>query len=510
MIGPVSRQDDDGCAGKPDSSGRGDRERVREEISEIPESRPSPDLTVDGATLRQICAGLDGLEREVDQRRVLPGAKRRGYLTPDEERRVRQMWLTYRNYRLAAHELIGRYGGYVSLEPETVRLEGFLVAFGAALTLYARSLRIIELVEHAPLLRMKLNEPEPRCDLEAGSFDQVLASYSSISNYRLLREADRYWRSHRRRIARLGFNERKETVWLTGLVRRQRRLVRNRLLHVLFQRLCLDWRSFWDTVFRPAHRARYGLQATLGETFAQARLSWDYVPGIDDAVLSELAPQLQPGDVLLVRTEKKLTTALLPGFWAHAAIYLGQGHPWGALRKAAAAGADTDGLRSLPEDADEHGMVLEAIAPCVRINSVRRCLEADHVLVLRPQLAQAELQSALIEALAHLGKPYDFEFDFTCSARVVCTGLVYRSFHGRGAIRFELVPRMGRFTLSGDDLVHQALNAFRQAGQSGGLPFHFAALALKRRHGRVEFAPARRIPTLLGRIRRGWRPLRRA
>jgi hypothetical protein len=133
---------------------------------------------------------------------------------------------------------------------------------------------------------------------------------------------------------------------------------------------------------------------------------------------------------------------------------------------------------------------------------------ADHVLVLRPALAVEDLRAALLEALAHLGKPYDFEFDFTLSTRVVCTGLVYRSFHGKGSIRFELVPRMGRFTLSGDDLVHQVLDSWYAKGGTEGAPFRFAALALKRRHGRVEFVPARRIPTFLGRIRRGWRPWR--
>jgi hypothetical protein len=295
---------------------------------------------------------------------------------------------------------------------------------------------------------------------------------------------------------------------MTGLVRRQRRLVRNRLFHVLIQRLCLDWRAFWDTVFRPARQVRYGLQAAVGETFAQARLTWDYVPGIDRSVLSELAPLLRPGDVLLVRAEKKLTTALLPGFWAHAAVYLGRGGEWDELR--IEAGVEDDDVGGGREEASRFGVVVEAIAPQVRINSLAHCLQGDHVLVLRPELEAGELRAALVEALAHLGKPYDFEFDFTLSTRVVCTGLVYRAFHGRGSIRFELVPRMGRFTLSGDDLVHQALDACRAVEGAGGVPFQFAALALKRRHGRVEFVPARRISTLLGRIRRGWRPLRKS
>jgi len=55
-------------------------------------------------------------------------------------------------------------------------------------------------------------------------------------------------------------------------------------------------------------------------------------------------------------------------------------------------------------------------------------------VVLRCALESKYVAHAIGEALGHLGKPYDFEFDFNQSSRIVCTGLVYRSFHKRGAI----------------------------------------------------------------------------
>lgn len=448
-------------------------------------------------TLRQVVGGLNELEERVGQGRILPAATRRGYLTPDEEDQVRQMLLSYRNLRLAAYELILHYGDYAERGSETCQLRAFILAFAAALTLYAKSLRIIQIVEHAPLLRTKLNEPEPRLDLEGGFFDDVLTGYSSLSNYRLMREADRFWRAHRRRMSQLGFHDIPGPAWALEVIRHQRRVVRSRLLHVLWQRLRLDWRAFISTVFRPARQARYSLQATVGETFAQARTTRRYQPGITAGILSELKPLLRSGDILLVRTEKKVTTALLPGFWAHAAIVLGGRE-------------ELAGLELVPGAAERlarpgpFGTVLEAVAPRVEINPLEQCLAADHVLVLRPNLSPELLRAALTEALAHYGKPYDFEFDFTLSTRVVCTGLVYRAFHGRGPIRFELIRRLGRFTLSGDDMANQALEGWQHAGHE---PFRFVALALHRRNGGVQWVPPRRIPTLLNRIRKGWRPL---
>ena len=69
----------------------------------------------------------------------------------------------------------------------------------------------------------------------------------------------------------------------------------------------------------------------------------------------------------------------------------------------------------------------------------------------------AEIAEALSRGLKHTGKGYDFGFDFSRADRLVCTEVVYRSFDGVGALRFPLVKRAGRMTLSGNDLVQMSL-----------------------------------------------------
>jgi hypothetical protein len=132
------------------------------------------------------------------------------------------------------------------------------------------------------------------------------------------------------------------------------------------------------------------------------------------------------------------------------------------------------------------------------------------VVALHPILPPSETAAAIGEALGHLGKPYDFEFDFNCSSRIVCTELVYRSYHHRGPISFTLTKRLGRFTLSGDEMVQHALDGLEHPLATGGPPFQPVALALKRRDGLAHVAPSERIVPLLRRLRRGWRPARRA
>ncbi len=459
-------------------------------------------------TLQEIVAGLDRLEERLDRSPIPAAVTQRGYFTPDEDDRVRQGVLAYRNYRFAAYEIIFRYRHYATLEPSRYQLQSFLLAFGAALVLYAKSLKIISFAEHVPMLRAKINEPDMKYELPAGFFDDILACYSQLSNYRALRQGDAFWRAHRREAKALAGEAGETWSWLTDQIRHQRHVVARRLLHVLLQRLRYDWRAFGQTVLAPFRRARRGLEGLLGDRLAEARVTTNVPCAITGEILPAIRRQLQPGDVLLMRNDSRLTAAIVPGFWSHAALFLGgkaeleklgvKLHPQAGRHWA-----------KLPEEAGPWGLVIEACFPCVQLNPLEKCLQVDHLVVLRSQLPISDIATAMAEALANLGKPYDFEFDFNNSSRVVCTELVYRSYHGRGNLKFTLTKRLGRFTLTGDDIIAQALDGPTRSTGAGACPLNPIALLLRFRDGRPHMAPPNLIVSWLHRIQRGWRPARR-
>ena len=105
----------------------------------------------------------------------------------------------------------------------------------------------------------------------------------------------------------------------------------------------------------------------------------------------------------------------------------------------------------------EPGRVLEALKDGVMIRSLRSPLSCDAVAVIRPRLAPEDIARALARGLSHAGKPYDFDFDFARSDRLVCTEVVYRSYDGLTGIQFELTRRAGRMTFAADDLLKIAL-----------------------------------------------------
>ena len=281
--------------------------------------------------------------------------------------------------------------------------------------------------------------------------------------------------------------------------------MKKRFWRVLARRLRYDWLTGWKLLGTPGRLTRYKMQSLLLGSFAHLRFSRRYQTAIDLKACAQLKTVLQAGDILLVRTERKLTSVLLPGFWSHAAIFIGgcqdleqlgvSQHPhvrkhWEKVRPAAG----------------PHGLVLEAISPGVVISTLEQCLCADHVAVLRPNMSGPDLEAAVIEAFGHVGKPYDFQFDFNVTTRIVCTELVYRSYQRGGQIEFPLIKRLGRFTLSADDIMNWFLNSVENIPDRQSGPFRLVALLLQAADRNPYFIFMSEAVQILRKIRDGFRP----
>ena len=172
---------------------------------------------------------------------------------------------------------------------------------------------------------------------------------------------------------------------------------------------------------------------------------------------------MKPGDIILERRNWFLSNAFLPGFWPHAALYVGRIEDLQRLGI-----ADDPRLEAHLEDYLESASdgrdhtVIESVSEGVIFSSLTHSMHADYVAVLRPRLSEQEIGEAILRAFRHHGKPYDFEFDFFTADKLVCTELVYRAYEGM--LRFDLVRMMGRDTLPALELVRKF---GRERGQPG-------------------------------------------
>jgi cell wall-associated NlpC family hydrolase len=118
---------------------------------------------------------------------------------------------------------------------------------------------------------------------------------------------------------------------------------------------------------------------------------------------------LRAGDVLLRRYDRYVTSRFIPGWWKHAAIYVGDGKVIHALG---------------------HGVVEEDILTFLR---------CDYVAILRAPAGQKRRATQVIPDRARelLGKEYDFAFDTGDDERFYCTEVVRKCYHDFDNIVFE-------------------------------------------------------------------------
>jgi hypothetical protein len=390
--------------------------------------------------------------RAVELKRQI-AARQRGYFTPSEDEQVRQLLISYWQSRCALFDLVDTFRHDTQLSQE-LRPSAFVTAYAGAVLLVHAARFLRETFGDSPVVIAKLNEPEPHFGIPAGVYEMVQHSLTSPRHAWHLYHAFQYSHAHQEELGRDGVL----APCLAVIERLQHRLHVDQAQYAAARlRVRLDEarRGLRQDLIG---RAIYGLVKLAGCMTSEISTRPGHRPNLPPAVREQLRSLLRPGDVFITRKEHAMTNYFLPGFWPHAALYLGDSEALSQLGIAEHEHVQPRWARLLAADPQEPRRVLEALKDGVRIRSVDSPLSSDAVLVLRPRLAVSEIAQALARGMFHEGKPYDFDFDFARSDRLVCTEVVYRSYEGVAGMRFQLVPRAGRLTLAAEDLIQMALD----------------------------------------------------
>ncbi len=410
-------------------------------------------------TVRQVAIYFGELRARAAEMAERGTAWQRGYFTPAEDEQIRWLLNSYWQSRNALFDVV------TSLKRELEQVDAqrrpivFLAALGGALLLVDAARFRRELAQERPHLQAKLNEAAVEFGIPEGVYDQVQTSLFSARHAWHLYHALRYYEEHADELRQAARAEGAED--LAELV--ADRLARANVPASRF--LQARWKTRGGLLVRRVtadlfEAAMYGLQKFGGVLVADRYLRRGHVPRLPEPIAAELRQLLLPGDVLIVRKEFALTNYFLPGHWPHAALYLGTADQLRELGLDAAvaelARPAWQRLRAA-QAAHPEISVLESMKDGVLFRPLQSPFGSDSLVVLRPRMPRADVARALARGLVHEGKPYDFDFDFRRSDRLVCTEVVYRAYDGIAGAEFPLVRRAGRPTLSGSDLIRLAL-----------------------------------------------------
>jgi len=406
--------------------------------------------------VQQIAEYLDELKATAIRQTEVISVSEQGLFRPDQEYAVLTLLIGYWQSRNALLEIVH------SLRADE-RLYGpkgdvlFLAGFSAALILVDSARFLRETVEDRPILKRKLNEEHREFGIPANVYDMVQTSLLSVRHAWHLYHGIKFWRDNEDRLLALG-NEDPSLREVLDIIQR----LEFRLDVSIAQFEAARLRTRVDQVARTLSqsilgRAMYGLQKLGGIVLADRYLKKGHQPGMPEPICEQITALLRPGDVLAVRKEYAVTNYFLPGYWPHVALFLGDA---ASIRELGI--AELDHIRPLWPQLASNGdestpRVLESKKDGVLIRSLGSPFASDSIVVLRPRLELDQIAEALARGLENEGKGYDFGFDFSRAERLACTEVIYRSYDGVGDVEFPMVKRVGRMTLSGNDLIEMSL-----------------------------------------------------
>jgi hypothetical protein len=227
------------------------------------------------------------------------------------------------------------------------------------------------------------------------------------------------------------------------------------------------------------HRVTFPVQTGISAWMGDTKVLRQDRSLISAAQIAALPPRLEPGDVLLQRREWYMSNVGLPGFWSHAALYIGTpeerravfGDP--EVRRWVVAQGEASGdfealLHNLypqaypaalrPQEEGHAPRVLEAISEGVVFTTLEHSASADSMVALRPRLASTEKAQAILRAFRYVGRPYDFDFDFQTDSALVCTELVYKAYEpapGYRGLYLRLEEIVGRTAIPANAIARQ-------------------------------------------------------
>jgi hypothetical protein len=399
-------------------------------------------------------------------------------LTREQKEGVWTTWKMFLDYLLALDSLRHSHHGFLKLRGSE-KVESFLIYYSAYLTQYRYALQLLAAAGNDPALETVLNEPVPEIGLPRGT-------YSSLSSRFLRPEKGGAFA-----VLQVIYKTMREKVFPDL-----------RILIAQDSKFILDFgkgkgekmaaRHAVETAQGVSFSAIFPVQSGVSEWMGDTKVYRRTTSLVTQDQIRSMLPKLEPGDILLERREWYLSNIGLPGFWPHAALYIGtpeqrksyfedaETMEW--VRSRGQTDGSLDSLLRLRYSKaytagvtpylGHHPRILEAMSEGVTFTSLEHSAEADSVAVLRPRLSKREKAIAIYRAFHYAGRPYDFNFDFQTDSSLVCTELIYKSYEpsaGMQGLKMPVVEILGRHATPANELVKQFDSQFGTPSQQSDL-----------------------------------------
>lgn len=354
-------------------------------------------------------------------------------LTREERLALWGKWVTFLDYIVALDKTQADYkAAYSKATVKQNKDALFSVQYALFLMQYRFAMDTIFELEKHTATHIMLNEPVPELGLESGMYSKLKFRFLNIEiatkfmNYVVTSKTKPV------KTALLDYiNEDENYIWKAGTYKGPLETIKNGGVIT---------KDTWKSLMFPVKK-----KALLFSRL-RVRRGDSYLVSQDDQ--QEMQKRLLPGDILLERREWHLSNLGIPGFWPHAALYIGtpkernrlenslevqewvrgMGETSGKLEALLKRDFPEKYSKSLENIENEMPRIIESHAPGVTFTTLSYSTNADSVAAIRPNVSDTERAKAIYRAFTFLGRPYDYNFDFNTDSALVCTELIVKAY----------------------------------------------------------------------------------
>jgi len=383
---------------------------------------------------------LPVLFKDAFNKETLSQIIKNGLFSPDQDEEISYWFARFltlrRNLWQIVETCINNAGGMTRLS-EKHDYQYFVLGYASVCLLIRMDRFLINEIANHTVIQRKLNEALPKHRISRKQFIDIQTSMLKPSNAIRIHQAHRILKKRHTVISESVSNSSVEKIF-NQLPNLEQSINLNRG----------DYLIAWFKTRRLSLRRR-GASAKQKSIFAVLEYGGRFVSEVvlplekkvTSTVKQEVEKIAQPGDILITRHHHALTNLFLPGYWPHAALYVGRN-------------------TSLLSDNGwtKNTRTFEALKDGVHFRTLDETLNVDAFVLIRPNFSKDEKAKAIQRVIQHEGKAYNFDFDFFRSDQLVCTEVIYRAYDGINNESIPLKERMGNQTLSAEDLLDLSLD----------------------------------------------------
>ena len=384
---------------------------------------------------------LHAFLKELKARPELSKPGEDGLLTRAQKEALWTEWSSALDYLYGLESIRKRYRRYYKSDvPSKVSRKAFMLSYGALAMSYAFMVQLAQWTQDsAEATRVALNEEVQEFGLKAKTLDELLSAFLNPKLIMEITVKDVKYRFFTRK-GELKFVPKS----FQAPLKEDRQFTSELKDHGAS---ILTVKHAFDQLKKDTLEAVFPLQANISEWMGDTKIKHPD-SRINAEQIHGLVDRLEVGDVLLERREWYLSNIGLPGFWPHAALYVGVPEQWSAfdadptvsewVRKRGEVTGRFSALiqghfpdaykRHMEPEKGHERRVIEAMSEGVSHTSLEHSADCDSLLVLRPRVTPLAKARAVYRAFYYSGRPYDFDFNFLTDQTLVCTEVVERAY----------------------------------------------------------------------------------